>query len=633
MESRDLTESQTVTLDTVVDYFFKLKKHKDSCSGEPGNPLKTFDVKPPRILVTGKPGCGKSYVISTITEVASIMGLGHIATCSYNGIAAVNVDGSTICSLLSINDRTDTGKHWHLSDSNDIEELRCRLSHEDLCGLVVDEISTVDTRIIALLHHRLQQVMNNYSQPFGGVPIFFFGDFNQLGPVQKTFIPKDMMTWAVRNRINSSNRQFHEPPTRDPSQLPKPQRPSKAVWKQRCTKIFVKSKTAAEKKEEEEANRFKPGSLAYAGCLLLSEFKRYQLLEQTRSIDALHTAFVERLSDGEPITIDDIKLYDHLSKEDVAKDPEKWKFAPVLVSTNAERLNIVRMKAQMWAKQNDTYVFKWRTRLRKEVNRPSSETLESVRDENAFYWQYFVARAPSNLGHNINGQLALVNGAPLLCHSLTFADAADFERVQALLESNDAPPYGSEIIISEPAAVNMVVLPSLDDKPPSSHRKEQLDLLRKFSISEEEIVIPITASTTGDFGTFSYFTRDYLAPIATAEVRQPFPFDLAFSITVHKAQGRTLPQVVVDLNFHDTHYSRMEFAAVFVALSRVKSRADIRLLGHKRSADKICYESAYKHLTLLHPREEALAFLYGFSDAQGSTWDQERALSHTSSST
>ena len=71
-----------------------------------------------RILVTGKPGCGKSYVISTITELASIMNLRHIATCSYSGIAAVNIDGFTICSLLSINDRTAAGKHCSKHESS-----------------------------------------------------------------------------------------------------------------------------------------------------------------------------------------------------------------------------------------------------------------------------------------------------------------------------------------------------------------------------------------------------------------------------------------------------------------------------------------------------------------------------------
>ena len=43
----------------------------------------------------------------------------------------------------------------------------------------------------------MQQVMGN-SLPFGGIPVLFVGDFNQLGPVKKTFIPSSMMMWATR---------------------------------------------------------------------------------------------------------------------------------------------------------------------------------------------------------------------------------------------------------------------------------------------------------------------------------------------------------------------------------------------------------------------------------------------------
>ena len=47
---------------------------------------------------------------------------------------------------------------------------------------IVDEISTVDARIIAILDLRLQQVYNN-NLPFGGMPVMFAGDFNQLSLV------------------------------------------------------------------------------------------------------------------------------------------------------------------------------------------------------------------------------------------------------------------------------------------------------------------------------------------------------------------------------------------------------------------------------------------------------------------
>lgn len=56
-----------------------------------------------------------------------------------------------------------------------------------------------------------------------------------------------------------------------------------------------------------------------------------------------------------------------------------------------------------------------------------------------------------------------------------------------------------------------------------------------------------------------------------------FPYDLGFSMTVHKAQGRTIYRVVIDLTDHPNSYGRMEYAAIFVAMSRVEMSDHIRL--------------------------------------------------------
>jgi nucleoside-triphosphatase THEP1 len=47
-------------------------------------------------LLTGEPGSGKSYIIKTLRELKKLMNMGIMATTSYNGIVAVNVDVNTI---------------------------------------------------------------------------------------------------------------------------------------------------------------------------------------------------------------------------------------------------------------------------------------------------------------------------------------------------------------------------------------------------------------------------------------------------------------------------------------------------------------------------------------------------------
>ena len=119
---------------------------------------------------------------------------GTVAATSYNGIAAVKVDGGTICTMFSIFQTTEIGKYLNI---NSVFALQQTLDKNNLSCLIVDEVSTTDAKIIVILHFRLQQIMEN-NLPFGGIPIIFVGDFNQLGPVMKTFLPMDMMQWAIR---------------------------------------------------------------------------------------------------------------------------------------------------------------------------------------------------------------------------------------------------------------------------------------------------------------------------------------------------------------------------------------------------------------------------------------------------
>ena len=243
LQQRNLSHSQQKVINRIlVGFFWPL--HKQGITNRSGNNLVSQfwgnkEIQAPRLLITGDPGSGKSYVIETIQHLASLMSLGHVATCSYNGIAAVNIDGNTICTLFKINDRSTSGKHWQL-DEDSILKLKQKLFADSLCTVIVDEVSTIDTRIVALLNYRLQQLMGNYDAPFGGIPILFFGDMNQLGPVQKTFIPKDMLTWALRNVQTSRNMQTKCGAAWDS--------PAKIPISSKKTNIAVKCSTAIFKK-------------------------------------------------------------------------------------------------------------------------------------------------------------------------------------------------------------------------------------------------------------------------------------------------------------------------------------------------------------------------------------------------
>ena len=135
---------------------------------------------------------------------------------------------------------------------------------------------------------------------------------------------------------------------------------------------------------------------------------------------------------------------------------------------------------------------------------------------------------------------------------------------------------------------------------------------------------------------YSYVTGDQFYPVGTAEVTEHFPFDLGFSMTVHKAQGHTIHLVIIDLTSHPTFVSQMEFAAIFVAMSLVKHTDHIRLLTHRHPGIKFDPMKAYSYLTELKPSHHVMAFYNGFqltptSAITGQKWTPGKALKFSQS--
>lgn len=157
-----IDESLTVTQKNVVNKFIK------------GN----------NIFITGPGGCGKSYLIGEIINIAEQMGrkinvtaltgcaavlLGHNAKTlnSWSGIGIANKDVETIIQSIITNKRKR--KKW----------LNCDV-------LIVDEVSMLSKRIFEILDTLGKQIRRS-DKPFGGIQVIFSGDFYQLPPVGDNF--------------------------------------------------------------------------------------------------------------------------------------------------------------------------------------------------------------------------------------------------------------------------------------------------------------------------------------------------------------------------------------------------------------------------------------------------------------
>ena len=124
------------------------------------------------VFVTGRAGTGKSTILNHLAWHTSKI----IAVCAPTGVAALNVGGQTIHSLL----RLPTG----VIADHDLEqpaELKKMLAAIDT--LVIDEISMVSADLMDAIDRSLRQARGRRHDPFGGAQIIMFGDPYQLPPV------------------------------------------------------------------------------------------------------------------------------------------------------------------------------------------------------------------------------------------------------------------------------------------------------------------------------------------------------------------------------------------------------------------------------------------------------------------
>lgn len=162
MQNIKINESLTVTQKNVVNQF----------------------IKGSNIFITGPGGCGKSFLIGEIINIAEQMGrrihvtaltgcaavlLGHNAKTlnSWSGIGIANKDVDTIIQGVVTNKRKR--KKW----------LQCDV-------LIIDEVSMLSKRIFEILD-ALGKLIRRNDKPFGGIQVIFSGDFYQLPPVGNSF--------------------------------------------------------------------------------------------------------------------------------------------------------------------------------------------------------------------------------------------------------------------------------------------------------------------------------------------------------------------------------------------------------------------------------------------------------------
>lgn len=124
------------------------------------------------LFVTGRAGTGKSTILNHLSFHTSKI----IAVCAPTGVAALNVGGQTIHSLL----RLPTGV---IADHDLAQPTELKKMLAAIDTLVIDEVSMVSADLMDAIDRSLRQARGRRHDPFGGVQIIMFGDPYQLPPV------------------------------------------------------------------------------------------------------------------------------------------------------------------------------------------------------------------------------------------------------------------------------------------------------------------------------------------------------------------------------------------------------------------------------------------------------------------
>jgi hypothetical protein len=455
-------------------------------------------------------------------------------------------------------------------------ELRERLRGKSM--IMIDECGTMTADVLGIISERLQGIFKD-GRPFGGMTVILFGDFNQLQPIGLG-LPTAALLLA----------DFDSQPHRS----------------------GVRIATSTTKQDKYAAN-----SYVRHGVNVFTQFRWQHLKQQVRSAqDPVHQALIDKMHRGEELDPDQdfchLKL---LTAEDLEPN-SKFFDAPILVSSNLERMEIIELKARIFAKQNSTCVIRWQKTIKDEwVGEKPTDVEETIHDSTCC-WEYFVAGAKGHILHNFNQSKDIVNGAEVVYHSVTFANRVESDRFKAAISC--AQP-GQIITVGAPlVSVNVELL---------GNTKQLYSLVpgaRAGTLANERLqaaIIPIRYES-GNYTRYKSFNIQTKGGVpCTIQVRQYFEVDLAFAMTVHKAQGKTLDEEIIAVDERPAGLPSFTYAHLLVALSRVRKGDDLRILTAAPTRAE-----AFAYIKKLRPNGDIKAYFDGYSQDNSDRWNAQLAL-------
>lgn len=295
-------------------------------------------------------------------------------------------------------------------------------------------------------------------------------------------------------------------------------------------------------------------------------------------------------------------------------------------------------QARRFAKENGTHVIRWQRKIVSWRGKPQQETQQSrAKHKEPCFWEYYVEGALGYINKNVNIDIRLANGTMMRYHSIS--PGSDEIEDYLMKESQKVPAGGVITLKKPPEIINVEVFPDLegdDDNTKNLNRRLRQEwTYGRIEEGDEgvdgdrRVIIPVAKDSNlktksepvRGAGTARKGTKYHPSSVS---LKDHFPLELGFAMTVHKAQGRTIRRLILSLSCHPCGTLRLTWEALYVALSRVRRRDDIRiLLMRGKDRKDLDYVSDLK-------KDKNVGYYFGgFRNEDDGTpprWDRDLAL-------
>mgnify|MGYP001792549886 CR=1 FL=1 len=193
-----------------------------------------------------------------------------------------------------------------------------------------------------------------------------------------------------------------------------------------------------------------------------------------------------------------MSLYKPLTSRDVQQDPS-WQFAPFLVSTNREKVQISHLQSIQFAHNQRTHIIRWPNKYSNWKGAPEEESERMAAARDPAFFQYFVPNAPAFITTNLNTSLGLANGTQITIRSLI---PSSKEQEDFITHHQHVQPYGTVITLQEPPyAIGITINPRISSTRSLRKRLSTVEQkLQSHSIgitAEGLPIIPIFPDSSG----------------------------------------------------------------------------------------------------------------------------------------